>query len=285
MSRQRGASPIAPARRPWLVAGTLAGDWRHWLVMGSVVLVLVAAAAVMVLLGAKGLTHLRAQPVRSVDISGEFRYLQREAVTATLDQLTRDALMSIDLGAVRAGLQANPWVDRVAVRRHWPDRLEITVVEQVPIAYWGDSALLNYRGELFRPDSIPVIAGLPVLKGPGESAGEVMRRYQELGKLFDAEGLTVVRLEMDERHAWRLWLQPSVEVVIGQGDMRQKLERFLAVYRTELKSYLGVVERIDLRYGNGLAVRWQAGQSPWPKAARTQKSGASRAPTIAGETA
>ena len=257
MSR-RGASLRAPERKPML-----SGEWRQWLLRGVTVVTVAAAVGVVSVLGWKAVNTVSEQTVRTVDIKGEMRYLNPLDVQALLDPVVKDALMSIDLDSIRAALLVNPWVDQVTVRRHWPDRLEITVTEQVPIAYWGDRALLNYRGELFRPGNIPVIGSLPILQGPDDSAEAVMRRYQELDQLFDSEGLNVVRLTMDERHAWRLWLQPSVEVVMGQGHVAEKLNRFLIVYRSELHAHMDKVERVDLRYGNGLAVRWMSGRSPW----------------------
>lgn len=263
MSR-RGASPRAPERQPVLPQG-----WQQWALRSVTVIFVVAAIGVVSVLGWKAVSGMRDQTVRSVGVNGELHYLAPDDVQAILDPLLKNALMSIELETVRTALMTNAWVDQVTVRRHWPDRLEITITEQVPIAYWGDRALLNYRGELFRPGSIPVIAGLPVLDGPDETSEAVMRRYQELDQLFSGEGLNVTRLTLDERHAWRLWLQPSLEIVMGQGDVTQKLKRFLTVYRAELRSHIDKVERIDLRYGNGLAVRWLSGRSPW---AATSKS-------------
>lgn len=257
MSR-RGASLRAPERKP-----VLPGQWRQWLLRSTTTVTVAAALAVVSVLVWKALDSVSEQTVRAVDIKGELHYLDPADVQVLLDPVVKDALMSIDLERIRTALLANPWVDQVTVRRHWPDRLEISVTEQVPIAYWGEHALLNYRGELFRPGSIPVIGSLPVLEGPDDQADKVMRRYQELDQLFDGEGLNVTRLVMDERHAWRLWLQPSVEVVLGQGDVASKLKRFLTVYRSELHAHIDKVERVDLRYGNGLAVRWVSGHAPW----------------------
>ncbi|HEY9037010.1 MAG TPA: cell division protein FtsQ/DivIB [Pseudomonadales bacterium] len=257
MSR-RGASLKAPARKVLLPV-----EWRQWTLRAMTVLAVVGAAAVLAVLGWQAVDGVREKTVSAVDVKGDLRYLNPADVQSLLDPVVKDALMSIDLEEIRAALMTNPWIDQVTVRRHWPDRLEITIIEQVPIAYWGDRALLNYRGELFRPGSIPAIAALPVLEGPDDSAEEVMRRYQELDQLFDAEGLNVVRLAMDDRHAWRLWFQPSVEVVLGQGDVAKKLKRLLTVYRAELHEHIDQVERIDLRYGNGLAVGWLSGHSPW----------------------
>lgn len=262
MSRQRGAVPRRENQpRPRLQLSL--GAPGRWLWVGTVSVVSVAALATILFLGMNTFQDLVSQPIRKVSVQGEFRYLRREQITARLDDRVSKGLMAADLDAIREALAADPWVDRTVVRRRWPDQLEISLTEQIPIAYWGDQALVNYRGELFRPDSIPVIEGLPILYGPEGSSAEVMRRYQELGNLLNADGLSVVRVEMDERHAWRFWLRPGIEVVVGQGEVPEKLGRLLLAWRAELKEYLPAIERIDLRYGNGLAVGWHGGQAPW----------------------
>ena len=42
-----------------------------------------------------------------------------------------------------------PWVDAVSVQRAWPRGLHVLVIEQVAAARWGETGLLNTRGELF----------------------------------------------------------------------------------------------------------------------------------------
>lgn len=242
------------------------------------------AAAVVAVAAVWGISHLSlgglwAQPVRSVAVEGDFRFMQRERIVARLEAHTRGRLMTISLDDIRAALMDDPWVDGVSVRRHWPDRLSIRITEQQPIAYWGDTALVNHRGELFQPDRIPVLADLPVLHGPVGSARDVMQRYQELKGLLAAAHLDIARLQMDERQAWRLQLVPDMELVFGQGDLPAKLNRFLIAWQSELQEHATRIERIDLRYGNGLAVRWRGGVPPWKQPAANARS------RTAGETA
>jgi cell division protein FtsQ len=45
--------------------------------------------------------------------------------------------------------------------------------------------------------------------------------------------------------------------VVGKEPVAKKLERFLLVWEKALQERKDAIERIDLRYGNGLAVRWK----------------------------
>ncbi len=49
----------------------------------------------------------------------------------------RGGFFSVDLQAVRSAVEGLPWVDRVSVKRLWPDRIEETVVVHEPLARWG----------------------------------------------------------------------------------------------------------------------------------------------------
>jgi cell division protein FtsQ len=66
-------------------------------------------------------------PIRAVRIEGE-------ATTG---------LLLVDVDAVRHALEELPWIERAYVRRLWPDRLLLTVVEQQPVARWWSTAAVN----------------------------------------------------------------------------------------------------------------------------------------------
>ena len=68
---------------------------------------------------------------------------------AVRSQVGRNGLVSVDLAAVSLAVRQIPWVDRARVGRAWPQGLTVEVVEQIPVARWGEASLLNARGEIF----------------------------------------------------------------------------------------------------------------------------------------
>ncbi len=60
-----------------------------------------------------------------------------------------------------------PWVRKVALRRQWPRRLEVTIEEHSPLARWNDAGLVNAQGEVFVAD---YDGELPQFDGPEGSA-------------------------------------------------------------------------------------------------------------------
>ena len=119
------------------------------------------------LLGVGGISfavHLLSQPgslpLRVIEIKGELQHLDRTEIQEVVEQTIDGGFFTCDMNALRAAVVSLPWVEDVSVRRHWPDRLSMSVTEQVPLARWSDDALINVAAEVFRPQSIEPFASL-----------------------------------------------------------------------------------------------------------------------------
>ena len=47
-------------------------------------------------------------------------------------------------------------------------------------------------------------------------------------------------------------------MLFGRDHLIEKMRRFAVVHEKELKEQIDKIERVDLRYANGLAVAWRA---------------------------
>ena len=117
------------------------------------------------------------RPVNALEIRGPMVRVSaielEEAIAGELDR----GFFSANLDRVRDKVRSLQWVDHAAVARRWPDRIEITVTEQAPAAIWGDSGLMNVRGELFVANGAEHLpADLPRLSGPANRANDVAQR-------------------------------------------------------------------------------------------------------------
>lgn len=196
-------------------------------------------------------------PLRRVEIEGDFHYLDKAQLQTTLAPLLENGFFKINVAEVQSQAEALPWVNRASVRRVWPDRLQIHIVEQQPFALWGEQALLNPLGEVFRPATQPADMTLPHLSGPPGHAAPVLANYQLMNDMLKGLGLTLEELHQDTRRAWRLLLSNGMSVELGRTDPVQRLARFISVYPAILATTTkAVIEQVDLRYSNGFAVRW-----------------------------
>jgi cell division protein FtsQ len=207
----------------------------------------------------KGVELVLDQPVRNLVVEGTFQRVTPIQVEAAIAEDLSAGFLTANLSALRERVEALDWVDHANVGRRWPDTLIVRVTEHQAAARWGESGLLNVRGELFTEHSQHAFPELPSLAGPPGSERDVARRYLAVrGKLAEA-ALSLESLRMDERGAWHLVLGGGQEIRLGRRDIDERLYRFFDVVAPELAAVLPRVDYVDLRYTNGFAVGWRGG--------------------------
>lgn len=195
-------------------------------------------------------------PIRTVAVHGKFRYLRPDAVRRAISAHIRGGLVYVNVDAVRRAVLALPWVRAVTVRRVWPDALSVSVQEQQPFAAWAGGGLVNTAGKRFAAPAGTGPEGLPVFAGPSGEAAVMSAGYRRFSGILASAGLLIRRLVLDERHAWRIRLVSGVILEVGREDVEHRLQRFARVYRTTLAKEQTAIERVDLRYANGFAVKF-----------------------------
>lgn len=238
----------APRRLPRLDLALLSLYARR---AGMAVVALVAPLAVL-----WGLVALLDRPVRNVTVQGPFERVSVMQLEAAVGDLRGVGFLSVDLDGVRRRVAEIDWVDAAVVRRRWPATIEVVVGEQVPAARWGESGLLNVRGELFVSDARHVPPELPRLSGPDGTQGTVARRYLDARALLAAAGFNLRALALDERGSWRIELSNGVEVRLGRDAFDERLRRFARVAGPVVTDRPGQVRYVDLRYSRGFAIGW-----------------------------
>ena len=91
-----------------------------------------------------------------------------------------EPMLDIDEGAVDRAVEALPWVLHASVRREWPGRVRIRLIEREPVAVTeaepGTLALIDRTGRVLEwvpnpPPGLPVLTGLPPAGTPGTTLG------------------------------------------------------------------------------------------------------------------
>lgn len=241
----RPKQPQLPLRErllPWLKLG----------VQAALILVL----GVSISWGVTWVRNPNNMPLRSVQVEGEFRNLNAEQLQSTVANAVRGGFFTVNVDAVRRAAESLPWVASARVRRVWPDALQLHVVEQRAAARWGETGLLNMSGQLFVPDAASIPQHLPRLSGPEEQRRRVMEAYIAMTAVLEPLGQRVAELHLDPRRSWLLRLDSGVELRLGRHDEIARLERFVRVYPTVFAAREAELNKVDLRYSNGFAVRW-----------------------------
>jgi len=223
-------------------------NWRA-LVNGALLMVVLTGVY-------QGTVWLMDQPIESVAVEGTFQRVPSVRIEAAMAEYLDEGFLSLNLGEVRANLEAMPWVAKASVSREWPGVVRISVVEEQAAARWGRAGLLNTRGELFVEEATHLPVELPRLNGPEGTELEVAQRYFELQQKLEQRGLSVTVLNLDERGSWDLKLSNGINVRLGSTSIEQRIARlFLALDQVLADS--SRVNYIDMRYTNGFAVGWK----------------------------
>ena len=252
--RRRGAT--ATTSRPdyfGLLKSLLSG--LPWFQVGLGVSVLALAA--LVPWGTGQVLSAMDRQIASVQIRGTLVGEDPGALNSRVSQWVGRSFFATDLADVKNTMEQRPWVETAAVKRVWPDRLEIEIREKKPLAYWNDDQLISRSGKLFSPDNLEVAGALPRLMGPDERLAEVVGLARSMADALAARGSAFAGLKLEQRGAWTLVLGNGIEVALGRDQIEERFERFLTVYEGQLAARADEVTRIDARYTNGVAVKWK----------------------------
>ena len=219
----------------------------------SFAIVLVALPVVAVL---NGWIAGERWPMRRLAVTGEFRQVDEAAVREAVLPLVQRGFFAVDLDQVRAAVAALPWVERVEVRKRWPDKLEVSLGEHTPVARWGSDRMLSEDGKLFQAPP-GAGAGLPLFDGPEARAGELMSFHSIARPLFLPIGHKVEVVRLSARGSWSLRLDDGTEIEAGRGDPQSRLARFARMLPAIRDKDPRALVRADLRYTNGFTLVWQ----------------------------
>lgn len=204
-------------------------------------------------------------PIRNVRVEGRFLFLEQRSLERLVAPELGDGFFGLDVRRLQRAVETHPWVASASVRRAWPDGVVLAVRERQPVARWGEGALVDGDGVVFTPPSLDGVPELVRLDGPPDTAPLVLARYRALEALFARHGERVAAVRLSPRGAWQVRLGSGVQLLLGRRAVDDRLRRLSAALAAGLAGELPSIERIDLRYGNGMALRYRAQRlRRWP---------------------
>ena len=229
-----------PARRPRRGARTLLAA------MVALGVVLPIAAGVITL------------PVQSVRISGEFVRVSKSDIERAVAPMLARGLVGIDLDALRRAALEVPGVRDAAVRRAWPDGLEIWVVERVAVARWASGGYLEIDGTHFLPDGGVADESLPLLTGPQGSQQRVLDLHIALDRVLAPLGMPIRSTELTPRGVLYATLHEGPQLVMRPDAAEQDVQVYARTLARVMAGRIREIARVDFRYPTGFAVRMRS---------------------------
>lgn len=197
-------------------------------------------------------------PIRSVRVYG-LNHIEKNEVQGLLTPLLTHGFFDINIEYIRDRLLQHPWAAEISVRRHWPDGVDVTILERKAAALWENKALLSTTGDLFSPKQETYPANLPILSGPPGKQMLMLDYFNEINRILSPLRANISYLELTPYLTWKVKLNNGMTVQMGHKDILVRLSQFVRVYPKIIGDHAVDVDSIDLRYPNGMAVRWKAG--------------------------
>jgi len=213
-------------------------------------------------------------PLKKIELVTHLKNQKSKELRHVAENALNGGFFSLNVNELRTNLLAElPWVKSVSVRKVWPDKLLIKIIEYKPVARWlsvennrnsDQTQLLSQYGVVFSPRLTEKqrlkFAQMALLTGTNNNAQRVLTNCAQLINKLKQLGLAVKQCGMNERRSWMLKLMHDNEmnIKLGKEKIMHQLERFIEVFSGQLKHYLDSVQSADLRYSNGFSIKWKS---------------------------
>lgn len=199
------------------------------------------------------------KPIRYVKIEGAFQYIGKDRLKQVLTPQMKRGYYQADMDAIHRAIKALPLVDKVDVKRVWPDAVTIKITEQKPIVRWGKNALLNKQGDVLIPDNIDDFNNLPLITGPEGQEKKLLEIMKGVYIVLKDKSMQLAEFHVNERRAWRIKLASGLEMQLGRKAPLENMQRFLKTMDLLGPEQVALMASVDTRYPNGFAVTWKPG--------------------------
>lgn len=194
--------------------------------------------------------------IQSVQIEGDLKYSDKVSLAAFYDGLKGQSLLSFSQQELVQLSVAPPWVSSASIRRLWPNGLLIVVKEHEPLAIWRERQIITSSRDIIAPQKMPLLP-LPLLFGPEGSDKVVLEQFGLVSQVLSSTDLRIKKLQLEARGAWSIEFDNSLAVRLGREEVLERLQRFIAVYISDLSGRIAEINYVDARYPHGVAVNWK----------------------------
>lgn len=190
--------------------------------------------------------------IERVDVMGEGR-LSEEDVRRALGIYGGDYLFGVDMKEAQQRVESLSWVDRAVVRRLWPDRIVVQIIERQPYALWqheGEVKVVDLEGGAIVDAKVVDFTHLKLFVG--EQAGEQASSLQTMMRDFPNIASRVESYVNVSDRRWDLVLdQGALRVMLPEQNMRRALQN-LQKLQNEVQVLDRTIETIDMRLNDRL---------------------------------
>ncbi len=209
--------------------------------------------------------------VKEVTISGEAQLTEPE-ILALAGVSPKNSLPFFDAVRARKNLEALPLVKQASVRKLYPDRIVIEIVERTPVALWqkdGEVRTIAADGAVIDVMRDQRFSSLPFVVGDGAN-----ERLDEFVALLDASAELrpkIVAGVLVGARRWNLKMKSGIEVKLPENDPLSAMATLVALQRQSRILDRDVLS-LDLRVEGKVFARLSEDAAAARAAARPKKA-------------
>lgn len=192
--------------------------------------------------------------IENVKITGQSQTSEVDVLGA-LDIGTYPSLLTLDIEAAKARIEALPWVRQATLVKLFPDSLDIAIAERDPFALWqhdGLTSLVDRSGRVIAETSDERYAALPRVVGAG--AAERVGEYTALLQAVPAIAKRARAGVLVSERRWNVVLDNGIEVMLPPDGAEAALERVAALDASR-QLLSREVAAVDVRDSDRLVLR------------------------------
>ncbi|MDD2164984.1 cell division protein FtsQ/DivIB [Glaesserella parasuis] len=202
------------------------------------------------------LASLDRTPIRSYALTHKTQFTTNNDIREVLAKVPLlKGYFEQDIQEIKEKFLTISWIRDVSVRKVYPDKLSITLLEHRPAAVWNNNQYVSVQGKVFSlPKDRFDNTGLPILYGPDAESKVVLEAWDKIKADLKSRNLGLHSIAMDSRGAWSIRLDNGVELKLGRGEWLSKIDRFVTIF-PEIDIPEGKrLSYVDLRYEHGASV-------------------------------
>ena len=196
--------------------------------------------------------------IEKVKVDGNLTYINKDNLNKVISENIKEkGFFDLDAIALKEEIEETEWVRIANIKKIFPNKLHINIIEHVPTAIWNDSKLINNNGEVF----IAKINNTKMTKlyANKDSRSKDLHRYLEIIrneiKVRKIDFLVKQIKENSERSVI-VEISTNKKIFLGNKDIIEKINRFFKAYSLINRNDIINIKYFDMRYSNGFSVGW-----------------------------
>ena len=207
--------------------------------------------------------------IQNIDVLGDHPHISKQNVIKLAKIKPTDKLFSVNLTTIANNIKKFPWIDDVAIRREFPDTLQIHVTEKKPLCLLlvDQIYLVDKNGNILKAKSANEYVDLPLITGFDK---EFIEKYPRLSKEYLKSSLQILQalshediykkdliseVHFDPVFGFTVFTEKSgLEIYYGKDNIvvkQLKLNKFVTSAEYKKKKFI----RLDLDPKNKIIAR------------------------------